>query len=262
MQHNHHPALRFARPWSDLLHRTAKRLPHKTGIVCGATTWTWRRVRRRRHAGSPRACMPRAWPRASMWACCRATCHGFAALRFAVARLGAVLVPINFMLSAEEANYVLQHSGATVLCVDSGHADMGREAAAAHDRSCTLHVDAHRRPQPSPCAGMLSFNALSPPTWPAPPAPSATFNSHLPGSRSSTPAAPRARPKGAIAVPRSGDRRSTSSCIMDTEIADGRHRCCTHCRCTTAPNSTASSGRRSTRAPPTSSPARPRRRTS
>ena len=28
--------------------------------------------------------------------------HAFAALRFALARLGAVLVPINFMLTAEE----------------------------------------------------------------------------------------------------------------------------------------------------------------
>jgi fatty-acyl-CoA synthase len=28
--------------------------------------------------------------------------HGFAALRFALARLGAVLVPINFMLKADE----------------------------------------------------------------------------------------------------------------------------------------------------------------
>ena len=37
--HNH-PAIR-RQTLSDLLHRTAARLPHKAGIVCGDTTWTW-----------------------------------------------------------------------------------------------------------------------------------------------------------------------------------------------------------------------------
>lgn len=36
-----HPAIR-RQTLSDLLHRTAARLPNKTGIVCGDTTWTWR----------------------------------------------------------------------------------------------------------------------------------------------------------------------------------------------------------------------------
>ena len=36
-----HPALR-RQTLSDLLHRTAKRLPNKPGILCGSTAWTWR----------------------------------------------------------------------------------------------------------------------------------------------------------------------------------------------------------------------------
>jgi fatty-acyl-CoA synthase len=38
--------------------------------------------------------------------------HGFAALRFALARLGAVMVPVNFMLNADEVAYILRHAGA------------------------------------------------------------------------------------------------------------------------------------------------------
>ena len=37
------------------------------------------------------------------------------ALRFAIARADAVLVPINFMLNAEDVAYTLDYSGARVL---------------------------------------------------------------------------------------------------------------------------------------------------
>ena len=56
--------------------------------------------------------------------------HAFAALRFALARLGAVLVPINFMLKADEAAYILRHAGARMLATDSGLAELARAAAA------------------------------------------------------------------------------------------------------------------------------------
>jgi long-subunit acyl-CoA synthetase (AMP-forming) len=38
--------------------------------------------------------------------------HGFAALRYALMRLGAVMVPINFMLQPEDVGFILTHSGA------------------------------------------------------------------------------------------------------------------------------------------------------
>ncbi|MBP7778137.1 MAG: long-chain-fatty-acid--CoA ligase [Acidobacteria bacterium] len=37
---------------------------------------------------------------------------------YAVPQIGAVLVPINFRLATEEFQYLLQHSGATIVCVD------------------------------------------------------------------------------------------------------------------------------------------------
>jgi fatty-acyl-CoA synthase len=54
--------------------------------------------------------------------------HQFVAIRFAVARLGAVLVPVNFMLTAEEVAYVLGHSGARMLCVEDEFAPVARDA--------------------------------------------------------------------------------------------------------------------------------------
>src|SRR6185369_2205387 len=43
---------------------------------------------------------------------------------YAVPQLGAVLVPINYRLSDEEFAYLLNHSGARVLCVAEPHVDV------------------------------------------------------------------------------------------------------------------------------------------
>ena len=56
--------------------------------------------------------------------------HAFVALRFALARLGAVLVPINFMLKPDEVAYILRHAGAVLLATDTGLAPVARAAAA------------------------------------------------------------------------------------------------------------------------------------
>jgi fatty-acyl-CoA synthase len=85
--------------------------------------------------------------------------HAFAALRFALARIGAVLVPINFMLNAEEIAFILRSSGAIALAVGPEFVDIGR-AAAARDTKVTktywLPGEAEAR---APCA-MVSFADL------------------------------------------------------------------------------------------------------
>src|SRR5262249_13531994 len=55
--------------------------------------------------------------------------HAFAALRFAIARVGAVLVPINFMLNAQEVAYVLKHAGVRLLCAGPDMLDLASDAA-------------------------------------------------------------------------------------------------------------------------------------
>src|SRR5215831_10508375 len=43
---------------------------------------------------------------------------------YAVPRIGAVLVPINYRLTADDFVYIVGHSGASVLCVDSGYLEL------------------------------------------------------------------------------------------------------------------------------------------
>jgi fatty-acyl-CoA synthase len=42
---------------------------------------------------------------------------------YAVPQIGAVLVPINYRLVADDFQYLIQHSGATVVCVDADYLD-------------------------------------------------------------------------------------------------------------------------------------------
>jgi fatty-acyl-CoA synthase len=93
--------------------------------------------------------------------------HGFAALRFALARLGAVLVPINFMLKADEVAYILRHAGARTLATDSGLADLAR-AAAALDTAVQDFVWLPSEDPTEPASGMARFDELAACTEPLP----------------------------------------------------------------------------------------------
>src|SRR5574337_727795 len=144
---------------ADLLRRTAARFPDKPGIACGDTAWTWRqfdavvgRVAAGLHAEGVAA--------GDRIAVLARNSHAFAALRFALARIGAVLVPVNFMLNADEAAYILRHAGARWLAVDSGLAALGRDAAARDTRVQRLLWLPAEQPS-APLEGALSFEALA-----------------------------------------------------------------------------------------------------
>ena len=170
-----HPAVR-RQTLSDLLRRTAARLPDKPGIVCGSTCWTWRqfdtlvsRLAAGLHAqgvakGEPVGVLAR-------------NSHGFAALRFALARLGAVLVPVNFMLNADEAAYILRHAGVKLLAVDSGLHALGRDAASRDTAIARLLWLPSEEPSHCP-EGCLSFDALAATDLAVQPCPEPDFNSH------------------------------------------------------------------------------------
>ena len=113
----------------DLPRRTAARYPDKQAVRFGETTWTYREfdeicnrlanglIERSITAGDRIAILSR-------------NSHAFAALRFALARLGGVLVPVNFMLNAQEIAYILRSSGARALAVSDEFLDVGGRAAA------------------------------------------------------------------------------------------------------------------------------------
>lgn len=113
----------------DLLRRSARRYPDKSAIECGAhIRWTYSEFDAlcdRLAAGL----LSEGLEQGERVAVLARNSHSFALLRFALARAGAVLVPINFMLNAEEIAYILKHSGATSLCVDAEFAATGRAAS-------------------------------------------------------------------------------------------------------------------------------------
>src|SRR6476646_6108837 len=141
----------------DLLRRTRHRFPNKLAIRCGGVDWTY--------AEFDDICDRLATGLAALGieigdrvAVISRNSHAFVALRFALARRGAVLVPINFMLSASESNYILQHSGAKVLCVDSGLAKLGREASKGTDVRETVWLPGEDQTDPIP--GLTTFQEL------------------------------------------------------------------------------------------------------
>ena len=93
--------------------------------------------------------------------------HAFAALRFGLARLGAVLVPINFMLTAEEVAFVLRHAGARMLAVDASLAELGRTAAALNTK-VERFIALPGENGPEPVLDGLSFARLMNTTEPVP----------------------------------------------------------------------------------------------
>ncbi len=114
---------------ADTLRRSAERVPDRLGLACGATRWSYRQF----HAASERLAAGlagRGIGRRDRVAVLARNSHGFVALRYALMRLGAVMVPINFMLQPDDVAFILEHSGARALACDSGMAEVARKAAA------------------------------------------------------------------------------------------------------------------------------------
>jgi len=144
---------------ADALRRTAQRLPAKTGIVCGDTAWTYAEfdaLVSRLAAGLVSIGVAEG----DKVAVLARNSHGFAALRFALARRGAVMVPINFMLKAEEVAYILRHAGARILATDSGLAELA-QAASKLDTQVRQFIWLPSEDPSEAVAGMHSFDTLT-----------------------------------------------------------------------------------------------------
>jgi len=143
---------------ADLLRRSAARYPNRVAIVCAQTCWTYAQFSALcdRLAAGLAAVGIAPSDRVAVLA---RNSHAFAALRFAVARLGAVLVPVNFMLNAQEVRYILQHSGARLLAADSELTPIGRSAVADTSIEQSLWLPSEQFSSPEP--GMLNFNEIA-----------------------------------------------------------------------------------------------------
>jgi len=152
---------------ADALHRTAQRLPNKLAIACGEVRWSYadfNALVTRLAAGLAQLGVEED-DRVAVLA---RNSHGFAALRFALARRGAVLVPINFMLKAEEVAFILRHAGARTLATDSGLAELAR-AAAAMDTQVERFIWLPGEDPSEPDPAMHRFDHLAACAEPLPP---------------------------------------------------------------------------------------------
>jgi len=113
----------------DLLRRSALRYPDKLALVAGEVRWTYAEFDRavNRTAASLAA---RGVVKGDRIALLSHNSWQFAVISFALARLAAILVPINFMLGAEEVAFILGHSGASGLIVEDALHPVGERALA------------------------------------------------------------------------------------------------------------------------------------
>lgn len=114
----------------DMLHRSAARYPQSIAIEDGATAIGYRDLERLSGVLAARLweAGARKGERVAIFS---HNCWQFVLLWLATARIGAVLVPVNFMLGADEIGYILGHSGARLLFAEDRLARVADEALSA-----------------------------------------------------------------------------------------------------------------------------------
>ncbi|WP_049574256.1 acyl-CoA synthetase [Nonomuraea sp. SBT364] len=112
----------------DLLRRSAARFPGKTAIVFGDLRQSYADLDRAVNR-TANALAARGVGKGDRFALFSHNHHAFVVAYFALARLGAISVPINFMLGPDEVAYILEHSGATGMLVEEALAPVAARAA-------------------------------------------------------------------------------------------------------------------------------------
>jgi fatty-acyl-CoA synthase len=94
----------------DLLRRSAERDPGRTAIVFGDVRQTFAELDATVNR-TANALAERGIAKGATVALHGHNSHGFVVAVLALAKLGAIAVPVNFMLGAEEVAYILRHAG-------------------------------------------------------------------------------------------------------------------------------------------------------
>jgi fatty-acyl-CoA synthase len=142
----------------DLLRRAAQRQPNKPAVICGSVTWTFSELDAICNRLA-RGLLGLGLGKGDRVAVLSRNSHAFAALRFAVARIGLVLVPLNFMLNPDEINFILKNSGAKLLAAGPDFVEPARAAIARGCAVDTLIWLPGEDPAP-PAAGLTTFDGL------------------------------------------------------------------------------------------------------
>lgn len=121
----------------DLLTRTAARLPQKTALVWRDRRETFAALDQtvNRCANALRL---RGVQKGARIAILSHNHRDFVILHFALARLGAIMVPVNFMLNAAEVAFILDHSGASGIIVEAALVETMEAAVVARKTAAAI----------------------------------------------------------------------------------------------------------------------------
>ncbi len=120
----------------DLLRRSANRFPAKLAVKSGDTSLTFAEL----DAAVSRtaaALTAEGLAKGDRLALLSHNCWQFVVLSFATARVGVILVPVNFMLGPDEIGYLLEHSGATAFVAEDLLVDTAEKAIASAGATIT-----------------------------------------------------------------------------------------------------------------------------
>jgi fatty-acyl-CoA synthase len=196
----------------DLPRRTARRVPDKLAIVDGATRLTFADL----EAVVDRAAAAIAAAGLAKGDRLALLCHNcwqFAVLDFAAARVGVVLVPINFMLGADEIAFILDSSVARAFVVEDALVPVAEKALAASSGSVATRVVVRLAEEPT-ATGWLDAQTWFDHAGPAPSVPVADDDPVRMMFTSGT----ESRPKGALLSSRALMWQYVS-CIVDGSMS-------------------------------------------
>jgi fatty-acyl-CoA synthase len=142
----------------EFMRRTRKLYADREGVVDGAQRWTYGEFFDRcdRWSSALHGMGVRQGDRVAYIA---PNTHAQLESFYAVPQLGAVLVPINFRLVADDFRYLINHSGAKVVCAGADH--IAAVDSIRDDLKDVLHfVSLDDRAAGGPPNGWLSYEAL------------------------------------------------------------------------------------------------------
>lgn len=113
----------------DLLRRSAARYPDKTAIIDGQIRASFSQLDLTVNR-TANAMTARGIGKGDRVLLLSHNCHSFVVSYLALARIGAISVPVNFMLNATEVSYILQHAGASGVIVEDSLIPIAQEAIA------------------------------------------------------------------------------------------------------------------------------------
>jgi fatty-acyl-CoA synthase len=131
------PATKRVMNLAHFLRQTARRYPHEIGFVWGERTWTWAELDRRVDA-MVLGLAARGIGKGDRVLVQSKNCNQMFEAMFACFRRGAVLVPINFRLTADEVAYLARASGAAAMICGAEFPDHAQAAQRAAPSVATM----------------------------------------------------------------------------------------------------------------------------